>query len=74
MVEEDFYQPVDPALEYLADIPTARAVDTSSWYCADGYCPPVIGNILVYRDGNHLSLAYLNSLVPQVWAEIEKFL
>lgn len=74
VVEEDFYQPVDPAAEYLADIPTARAVDTTSWYCTDGYCPPVIGNILVYRDGNHLSLAYLNSLAPQVWAEIGEFL
>jgi len=74
VVEEDFYRPVDPAAAYLADIPTARAVDTSSWYCTDGFCPAVIGNILVYRDGNHLSLAYLNSLVPQVWAEIGEFL
>ena len=42
-------------------------VDTSGWYCPDGLCPPVIGNVTVYRDQNHISNAYSLTLAPLIW-------
>ncbi len=73
-IDADFYQPVDPAAAYLRRMPDAKAVDTRGWYCVDGHCPAVIGNIYVYRDSNHLSSPYLLSLTPQLWEEIREFL
>ncbi|WP_041631724.1 acyltransferase family protein [Corynebacterium maris] len=72
--EDEFYQASDPAAEILDPLPNAKAVDTSGWYCADGQCPAVIGNIFVYRDGNHLSVPYVHSLAPLLWEEIAEFL
>ena len=40
----------------------------------DGHCPAVIGNVHVYRDGNHLSVPYAYSLAPLLWEEIAEFL
>jgi len=55
-------------------MPNAKAVDTSEWFCVDGHCPAVIGNVHVYRDGNHLSVPYAYSLAPLLWEEIAEFL
>ena len=74
VAEDEFYQPVDPAAEHLAGMPQAKAIDTSSWFCVDEHCPAVIGNIYVYRDGNHLSIPYSYSLAPLLWEQIEEFL
>ncbi len=68
-----FYQETDPAAEYLDPIPGMKAVDTSEWLCGDGHCPAVIGNIFVYRDGNHLTNQYAYSTAPLLWAEIGGF-
>ena len=37
-------------------------VDTTPWFCYEGQCPLVIGNIIAYRDDNHLSVAYSAAL------------
>ncbi|MEU8243312.1 acyltransferase family protein [Actinoplanes missouriensis] len=41
-------------------------IDPSPWQCAAGVCPPIVGDTLVYRDGNHLSVAYARALTPLV--------
>ena len=46
-------------------------MDTSQWLCPDNFCPPVIGNIYVYRDGNHMSDDYVLTLVPFLWDKIK---
>ena len=48
---------------------TARAagatiVDPVPWFCTATRCPPVIGNILVYRDQHHVTTAYSRLLAP----------
>lgn len=62
-----FYAPEDPAQKVLAGRPNMLAVDTSDWFCPDVMCIPVIGNIYVYRDGNHMSDEYALSLAPLLW-------
>ena len=37
-------------------------------------CPPVIGNVLVYRHMNHLTATYVRSLVPVLDQVIKKAL
>jgi peptidoglycan/LPS O-acetylase OafA/YrhL len=36
----------------------AVVVDPTPWLCIDGACPPLAGNILVYRDNSHLTATY----------------
>jgi hypothetical protein len=37
---------------------------TTSEICPGTSCPPVIGNVLVYRDNHHLTAEYSSSLAP----------
>lgn len=61
--------------EALVDAVTdagAHVVDPIPWLCDvdRGTCPVVIGNLLVYRDANHLSASFVAELAPQVAAAI----
>ncbi|AEX76093.1 acyltransferase family protein [Corynebacterium diphtheriae] len=67
---EEIYSPVDPAARFLKS-KTMISIDTADWFCPNGFCPGVIGNIYVYRDGNHISDAYALSLVPLLWEKME---
>lgn len=39
-----------------------HAVDANPMICPDGSCPPVIGNVLVWIDRNHISRTYAESM------------
>ncbi|WP_407922171.1 acyltransferase family protein [Corynebacterium deserti] len=67
ITRDNFYAPVDPAIEELNIREGMVAVDTSRWFCPEDLCIPVIGNVYVYRDGNHLSDEYAQSLAPFIW-------
>jgi hypothetical protein len=41
-----------------------QLVDMTSFYCNSTECPAVIGNVIVYRDGHHLTRTYAKSLAP----------
>ncbi|MCS4535869.1 acyltransferase family protein [Corynebacterium sp. HS2168-gen11] len=66
---KDIYTPGNPAAQYLTD-EDEIAVDTADWFCPNDYCSPVIGNIYVYRDGNHMGDDFALSLAPLLWEEI----
>lgn len=42
----------------------AHIVDLSDYLCPNGQCLPVIGNVYVYLDHNHLTGSYARSLSP----------
>ncbi len=44
----------------------AELVDLSERFCTDQRCPPVVGNVLVYRDSNHLTATYARLLAPDL--------
>lgn len=71
---DEVYQPVDPAAAILANYTNMKAVDTSSWFCKDGICPVIIGNVFVYRDMHHISNAFADSAMPLLKKEIEPFM
>lgn len=63
MSQEDFLAPQPPYADM--DIPSEVSfVDLSDAYCIDGHCPPVIGNVLVYIDDNHVTSTYMETLSP----------
>lgn len=61
---ESRFAHVNPAVSALGD--NVIHVDLTKAFCPDGYCEPVIGNILVYRDVHHLTNAYVLSLVGEL--------
>lgn len=64
---EQVYAEQDPTPEVSSGT-GARVfhIDLSDQLCPDGWCPPVIGNVLVYFDDNHISESYATTLGPFV--------
>ncbi len=46
-------------------------VDTSHYFCDATTCPPVIGNVIVYMDDNHVSGTYMATVAPAMGKDIE---
>lgn len=44
----------------------ATYVDTAPWFCLLNYCPTVLGELLPYRDQNHVSDTYARYLVEVI--------
>lgn len=52
------------ALSSFAGISGHPLVDFTDLFCRDGRCPPVIGNVFVYRDSHHITASYMRTLAP----------
>lgn len=48
----------------------ATYVDTQPWFCTVSTCAVLVGNMLVYRDDNHISATYASWLTPVIEANI----
>jgi peptidoglycan/LPS O-acetylase OafA/YrhL len=48
--------------------------DLSTLLCSTGRCPVIVGNVLVYRDDNHLTPEYASWLAPVLSAEVDRVL
>lgn len=57
---------VDPSpLEgYRGKLERLHLMDLSDFICARGICPGVVGNVYVYKDDNHLTRTYVESMIP----------
>lgn len=57
---------VDPSpLEnYRGRLDGLHLMDMSDFICARGVCPAVVGNVYVYKDDNHLTRTYVESMIP----------
>jgi len=61
---------VDPAQAIAGDFPNMTFLDYSDAMCRDGYCPAVVGNILVWHDKHHLTTSFMRSLIPYLDADL----
>ncbi|MDH6452249.1 MULTISPECIES: acyltransferase family protein [unclassified Streptomyces] len=52
----------------------AKVIDTIPAFCADGYCPAVIGGKVVYFDYSHMTGSYAESLAPFLEPTLKKAL
>ncbi len=48
-----------------------RYLDARPWFCDQTTCDVIVGNLLVYRDENHLTTAYAAWLAPAVSATLD---
>ena len=60
----------DGSAEAAQQVPRAKVIDMSSFYCTASACPPVIGHVLVYRDVSHVSATYAATLEPYIEAHV----
>jgi hypothetical protein len=51
-----------PEVTAAIDAPGVQLLDMTRWICPGDSCPVVIGGVVVYRDGNHLTATYARSL------------
>jgi hypothetical protein len=40
------------------------AIDPTPWFCTPARCPVIVGNILLYRDEQHMVPAWSSFLAP----------
>jgi hypothetical protein len=67
-----FYNPSGiPQEMAVASSAGAGYVDTDRWFCISTTCTVIVGNLLVYRDDNHISATYAAYLAPAVGAALE---
>jgi peptidoglycan/LPS O-acetylase OafA/YrhL len=52
------------------DNPEVRLIDMTDQFCSAPLCPVVIGNVLVYSDGHHLTATYARTLAPMLEARL----
>jgi len=58
--------------ESMPDIPSnVTFLDFSDSYCGPEVCPAVIGNVLVYKDDNHVSATYIATMAPVIGRAID---
>lgn len=56
-----------PALRAAAEAePKVDFFDFTPWLCPDTRCPAVIGQVMVYRQGSHLTATYVRTLLPVI--------
>ena len=51
----------------------AQVLDVSNWLCASDRCPVVVGNVLVYRDSNHITTKFAEVLAPLIDAAVSPY-
>lgn len=52
---------VSPLEGLEARIPGVRVLDLSDQFCFDDACPGIIGNVIVYKDHDHLNRTYMET-------------
>ncbi|MEE2521234.1 acyltransferase family protein [Pseudarthrobacter sp. J75] len=55
---------VSPLDGYAGKVDGLHLMDLSDFICANGVCPAVVGNVYVYKDDNHLTRTYVESMIP----------
>ncbi|MEO6606105.1 MAG: acyltransferase family protein [Aeromicrobium sp.] len=54
-----------------AKVPGVKVINMDDLICPDnGLCPPVIGNVLIYRQGSHITTAYIDSMKRELSARL----
>ncbi|SDO12590.1 acyltransferase family protein [Halobacillus aidingensis] len=56
------------------DLDNVYYADLTDKFCEEDVCKPIIGNVLVYQDGHHLTRTYAETLTPFVGEKVSKAL
>ncbi len=55
-----------PLDDYVGKVERLYLMDMSDFICEQGTCPAVVGNVYVYKDDNHLTKTYVQTMIPHV--------
>src|SRR5690606_35718585 len=58
----EIYSPVNPVLGARGVPASAAHLDLTPYFCSTQRCDGVVGNVLVYRDDNHVTATYAATL------------
>ncbi|WP_051422902.1 acyltransferase family protein [Arthrobacter sp. MA-N2] len=61
---DQIYAQDSPTAAVAAQLPDTKFLDLTKYFCPDANCPAVIGNVIVYKDDNHVSATYMKTLEP----------
>ena len=64
-VRRDLLVPDDPLREAASDQPGVTLIDLTDVFCGAASCSPVVGGANVYRDQDHLTVSFADTLAPQ---------
>lgn len=62
---EESLQPVSPAPDAYAGLNVTH-IDPTAAYCKDGWCPSIIGNMVVYRDAHHFTNVFSETMAGEI--------
>ena len=62
----------DPILIAHDLVPEVPVINMTDAVCRNGKCPMVVGNVIVWRDGGHLTASYSRSLAAVLAARIDE--
>lgn len=60
----DLYSPAPPTEPAASQLMNTYFIDLTSSFCDEESCPSVIGNVIVYKDDNHVTATYMKTLRP----------
>jgi hypothetical protein len=61
----------DPLVQAAAATNGVTLINLTNYFCAGTRCPSVIGDVLVYRDADHMTSVYARSLAPAFEAALK---
>ncbi|WP_423184914.1 acyltransferase family protein [Arthrobacter sp. NyZ413] len=61
---DQIYSEDSPTAAVAGELPDTKFLDLSKYFCPDTNCPAVIGNVIVYKDDNHVTATYMKTLTP----------
>ena len=73
-VEMAIDQRANDVLREVAQRTGSTFHDTASWFCTATVCPPIVGNIAVYLNDNHINATYAETLTPLMSRVLEAVL
>lgn len=70
VADENGFQDQQKAADILGDVPL---INLNKLICPESHCPAIVGEVLVYRDTNHLTATYSSSLSGAFERELKAF-
>ncbi|WP_193105941.1 acyltransferase family protein [Brachybacterium sp. FME24] len=67
---EAFAPDLVAANQAAAEADGATYIDLSAYFCNETFCPTIIGDTLVYRDGHHLTAHFSRQMATPLWDEL----
>ena len=71
LLRDEAYAMVDQTALAASQDPRVRVANISDGICLPDTCPPIIGNVLVYRDAHHLTATYARTLRDHLGPELD---